>query len=34
MGASSCGATLEIPPFRFLISNRVWLSRTGTLHGG
>ena len=32
--ASSRGASLEIPPFAFLISNRGPLSGSGTLHGG
>ena len=34
MGASLCGANLEIPPCAFLASNRAWLSRAGTLRGG
>ena len=34
MGASSCGATLEIPPCGLLMSNRGRSSRSGTLHGG
>ena len=28
------GASLEIPPFAFLLSNRGPLSGSGTLHGG
>ena len=32
--ASLRGASLEIPPFAFLISNRGPLSGSGTLHGG
>jgi hypothetical protein len=32
--ASLRGASLEIPPFAFLISNRDPLSGPGTLHGG
>ena len=34
MGASLCGANLEIPPCFFLASNRARLSRVGTLRGG
>ena len=34
MGASLCGANLEIPPLRSLTSNRGPLSGSGTLHGG
>ncbi|KAF1852269.1 hypothetical protein Lal_00013664 [Lupinus albus] len=34
MGASSCGANLEIPPLKSLASNRGPLSGSGTLHGG
>ena len=34
MGASSCGANLEIPPWALLMSNRDRSSRSGTLHGG
>ena len=34
MGASSCGANLEIPPCFFLASNQAWLPRAGTLRGG
>ena len=33
MGASSCGATLEIPPLLSLTSNRA-VTTAGTLHGG
>ncbi len=32
--ASPCGASLEIPPFALLMSNRGPLSGSGTLHGG
>ena len=32
--ASLCGASLEIPPFALLMSNRGPLSGSGTLHGG
>ena len=32
--ASSRGASLEIPPFAFLMSNRGPSSGSGTLHGG
>ena len=32
--ASLCGASLEIPPFAFLMSNRDPLSGSGTLRGG
>ena len=34
MGASLCGAILEIPPWALLISNHDRSSRSGTLHGG
>ena len=34
MGASLCGATLEIPPWALLMSNRDRSARSGTLHGG
>ena len=34
MGASLCGAILEIPPLLLLTSNRGPLSGSGTLHGG
>ena len=34
MGASLCGANLEIPPCAFLASNQAWLTRAGTLRGG
>ncbi len=34
MGASSCGANLEIPPWALLMSNRDRSARSGTLHGG
>jgi hypothetical protein len=34
VGASSRGATLEIPPLRSLASNRAPSSGAGTLHGG
>ena len=34
MGASLCGANLEIPPCAFLASNRAPLSGAGTLRGG
>jgi hypothetical protein len=34
MGASLCGAILEIPPWALLMSNRDQLSWSGTLHGG
>ena len=34
MGASLCGAILEIPPCAFLASNRAQLSWVGTLRGG
>ena len=34
MGASSCGATVEIPPFWFLASNHLPSSGSGTLYGG
>ena len=32
--ASSRGASLEIPPFALLMSNRGPLSGSGTMHGG
>ena len=32
--ASLCGASLEIPPFAVLLSNRDPLSGPGTVHGG
>ncbi len=32
--ASFCGASLEIPPFALLMSNRGPLSGSGTMHGG
>ena len=34
MGASLCGAILEIPPWALLISNLDPSSGSGTLHGG
>ena len=34
MGASLCGAILEIPPWALLISNYDRSSRSRTLHGG
>ncbi len=34
MGASLCGANLEIPPWALLMSNRDRSARSGTLHGG
>ena len=33
MGASSCGAILEIPPLSSWMSNRGPLSGSGTVHG-
>ena len=34
MGASSCGAILEIPPLSSWMSNRAPSSGAGTAHGG
>jgi hypothetical protein len=34
MGASACGAILEIPPLSIWMSNRAPLSGAGTVHGG